>query len=110
MSFTLLLQVSVSALGLDVQALKNLHLGVRRGECFGLLGPNGAGKTTTMGILTGEILPTAGMAKASSTANKALKELRIFLNKSEASACCQRALPVRSQGAMHQPNHCTRQE
>lgn len=29
-------------------ALKELTLGVRRGECFGLLGPNGAGKTTLM--------------------------------------------------------------
>ncbi|CAJ1447554.1 unnamed protein product [Effrenium voratum] len=38
-----------------VNAVKNISLGIRKGECFSLLGPNGAGKTTTLGILTGEI-------------------------------------------------------
>lgn len=43
-------------------AVKNLHLGVRRGEVFGLLGPNGAGKTTTLNMLVGFLEPTAGSA------------------------------------------------
>ena len=29
-------------------AVKNLSLGINRGEIFGLLGPNGAGKSTTI--------------------------------------------------------------
>nr|UOU03309.1 ATP-binding cassette subfamily A1-like 2 [Brachionus rubens] len=41
-------------------AVKNLSLGIRRGECFGLLGINGAGKSTTFKMLTGEISPTGG--------------------------------------------------
>ena len=40
-------------------AVKNLTLGVKKGEIFGLLGTDGAGKTT-MSILTGEFPPTAG--------------------------------------------------
>ncbi|CAF0739890.1 unnamed protein product [Brachionus calyciflorus] len=41
-------------------AVKNLSLGIRRGECFGLLGINGAGKSTTFKMITGEITPTNG--------------------------------------------------
>ncbi|HUP65213.1 MAG TPA: ABC transporter ATP-binding protein [Thermoanaerobaculia bacterium] len=44
----------------DVQAVDNLDLEVRRGECFGLLGPNGAGKTTTIEILEGLTAPDEG--------------------------------------------------
>ena len=33
------------------------------GECFGLLGINGAGKTSTLKVLTGDILPSSGVAK-----------------------------------------------
>ena len=36
-------------------AVKNLSLGLKKGECFGLLGRNGAGKTTTFKMITGEI-------------------------------------------------------
>ncbi|CAE7537317.1 ABCA3 [Symbiodinium natans] len=44
-----------------VNAVRNISLGIQKGECFSLLGPNGAGKTTTLGILTGEIRnPSAG--------------------------------------------------
>lgn len=44
-----------------VNAVRDISLGVNKGECFSLLGPNGAGKTTTLGILTGEIRnPSAG--------------------------------------------------
>ncbi|OLQ04317.1 Elongation factor G-2, chloroplastic [Symbiodinium microadriaticum] len=44
-----------------VNAVRDISLGIQKGECFSLLGPNGAGKTTTLGILTGEIRnPSAG--------------------------------------------------
>jgi ABC-2 type transport system ATP-binding protein len=43
-----------------VEAVRDLDLEVRTGECFGLLGPNGAGKTTTMEILEGLLEPTEG--------------------------------------------------
>ncbi len=37
----------------DLEAVRGIDFGVRRGEVFGLLGPNGAGKTTTVEILEG---------------------------------------------------------
>lgn len=37
----------------SIQALKNIHLHINRGELFAYLGPNGAGKTTTIRIMTG---------------------------------------------------------
>ena len=37
------------------KAVRDISLGVRRGEVVGLLGPNGAGKTTTFYMLTGLI-------------------------------------------------------
>ena len=43
-------------------AVDRLCLGVPPGECFGLLGVNGAGKTTTFKMLTGDLLPSGGMA------------------------------------------------
>eukprot|EP01038_Epipyxis_sp_PR26KG_P008312 gene8312-11246_t len=44
-------------------AVKGVSLGIPNGECFGLLGINGAGKSTTLGILSGDILPSAGQAR-----------------------------------------------
>ncbi len=44
----------------SVQAVRDLSLQVRAGECFGFLGPNGAGKTTTIGMILGLIWPSAG--------------------------------------------------
>jgi len=41
-------------------ALKNVNLGIRRGEIFALLGPNGAGKTTLIGVVCGIINPSSG--------------------------------------------------
>lgn len=35
------------------QALKDIHLDIRKGEIFALLGPNGAGKTTLISIICG---------------------------------------------------------
>jgi ABC-2 type transport system ATP-binding protein len=44
----------------QVEAVRDITLSVRRGELFGLLGPNGAGKSTTIGICTTRTLPTSG--------------------------------------------------
>lgn len=41
-------------------AVRNLDLGIRRGEVFGLLGPNGAGKTSAIHMMIGFLEPTAG--------------------------------------------------
>ncbi len=41
-------------------AVDALDLHVPRGEIFGLLGHNGAGKSTTIGMLLGQVWPTAG--------------------------------------------------
>lgn len=46
-----------------VLALDNLTLALEPGEVFGFLGPNGAGKSTTIKIFTGQIRPSAGVAK-----------------------------------------------
>lgn len=43
-------------------AVKNVTLGIKKGECFGYLGINGAGKTSTMKCLTGDVYPTKGTA------------------------------------------------
>ncbi|XP_045876226.1 ATP-binding cassette sub-family A member 13 [Meles meles] len=45
-------------------AVRDVSLGIRRGECFGLLGPNGAGKSTTFKMLSGDAPPTSGRAVA----------------------------------------------
>jgi ABC-2 type transport system ATP-binding protein len=47
-------------LGRKVQAVKNLHLEVKKGEIFGFLGPNGAGKTTTIRCMMDFVRPTSG--------------------------------------------------
>jgi ABC-2 type transport system ATP-binding protein len=47
----------------DLVALKNLHLTIEEGECFGYIGPNGAGKTTTIRILATLLRPTYGEAR-----------------------------------------------
>lgn len=43
-----------------VQAVRNLSLTVRAGECVALIGPNGAGKSTTFACIAGQEAPTAG--------------------------------------------------
>lgn len=44
-------------------ALDAVSLRLDKGQIVGLLGPNGAGKSTLMKILTGSILPSAGIAE-----------------------------------------------
>ncbi|ART55574.1 multidrug ABC transporter ATP-binding protein [Acidovorax carolinensis] len=46
------------------QALKNVHLDIRRGEIFALLGPNGAGKTTLISVICGMTNATEGSVTA----------------------------------------------
>ncbi len=46
-------------------AVEQLDLEVKRGEIFGLLGHNGAGKSTAIGMMLGQVWPTAGEVRAS---------------------------------------------
>jgi ABC-2 type transport system ATP-binding protein len=46
-----------------LRAVDGVTFAVEEGEVFGFLGPNGAGKTTTIGMLTGQLRPTAGQAR-----------------------------------------------
>lgn len=41
-------------------AVDDVSFGVPRGEIFALLGPNGAGKSTTIGLIRGDVHPSAG--------------------------------------------------
>ena len=43
-----------------VEAVKDLSIGVRKGEVFGFLGPNGAGKSTALNMMVGLLKPTRG--------------------------------------------------
>src|SRR5256885_4058328 len=47
----------------EVQAVRDVSLGVESGEFVAFLGPNGAGKTTTLKLLSGVINPTGGTAR-----------------------------------------------
>lgn len=44
------------------EAVRNVSLGIPRGQICGYLGPNGAGKTTTVKMATGMLRPTEGTA------------------------------------------------
>ncbi len=46
----------------NVEAVKDLHLSVERGQVYGFLGPNGAGKSTTIRMLVDLVRPTQGVA------------------------------------------------
>ena len=41
-------------------AVKQVSMGVRRGELRSIIGPNGAGKTTFFRLISGEMTPTSG--------------------------------------------------
>ena len=49
------------------RAVRDVSVGMPRGQCFGLLGINGAGKTSTFRMITGEFAPTHGDTKVLST-------------------------------------------
>ena len=42
-------------------AVRNVSLGLNKGEIFALLGPNGAGKSTLISMITTELTPNAGL-------------------------------------------------
>lgn len=42
------------------EVVKDVSLGMEKGEVVGLLGPNGAGKTTTFYMITGIVKPNRG--------------------------------------------------
>jgi spermidine/putrescine ABC transporter ATP-binding subunit len=44
----------------NVQAVREVTLGIRRGEFFSLLGPSGCGKTTTLRMIAGFVRPSSG--------------------------------------------------
>ncbi len=44
----------------EVQAVRDVSFGAKKGDIIGFLGPNGAGKTTTMRLIMGLIHPTSG--------------------------------------------------
>jgi ABC-2 type transport system ATP-binding protein len=44
----------------QVQAIKQLSFGVKKGEIFALLGPNGAGKSSLIRMLSGFTQPDSG--------------------------------------------------
>ncbi len=43
-----------------IAALREIDLGIQRGEIFGLVGPDGAGKTTMLRLLAAVMVPTSG--------------------------------------------------
>jgi len=47
----------------ELRAVQQLDLAIEKGEIFGFLGSNGAGKTTTIRMLTGQLRPSAGVAR-----------------------------------------------
>ncbi|MFA5585106.1 MAG: ABC transporter ATP-binding protein [Saccharofermentanales bacterium] len=50
-----------------VEALKDVHLELRRGEILSLLGENGSGKTTLMNVLSGIYFPDLGEIRINGT-------------------------------------------
>lgn len=58
----------MSALTLDnvsmrfggLQALRNIHMNVPKGERRAIIGPNGAGKSTLFNVIAGDLRPTTG--------------------------------------------------
>jgi len=47
----------------EVAALHGVSFEIERGELVGYIGPNGAGKSTTIKILSGILVPSAGICR-----------------------------------------------
>ncbi|HEY9593983.1 MAG TPA: ABC transporter ATP-binding protein [Spirochaetia bacterium] len=60
--------------GMDVHALRDVSLDVRRGEFVSLLGPSGCGKTTILRIIADLLQPTAGTVSVS---GRSPREMRL---------------------------------
>lgn len=58
----------------ETQALRDVSLDVRAGECHGLVGRNGAGKSTLVAILTGLIRPDRGLVRPGAEAAPGLTD------------------------------------
>jgi len=58
----------------ETQALSDVSLDVRAGECHALVGRNGAGKSTLVAVLTGLIRPDRGIVRSGSEAAPALTD------------------------------------
>src|SRR6266568_8497759 len=58
----------------ETQALSDVSLDVRAGECHALVGRNGAGKSTLVAILTGLIRPDRGIVRIGVEAAPALTD------------------------------------
>ena len=54
---------ALATFGLAVAALRGLSLDVGRGECVVVRGPSGSGKSTLVGVVTGQVTPSAGMVR-----------------------------------------------
>src|SRR5262249_10345877 len=58
----------------ETQALRDVSLEVRAGECHALVGRNGAGKSTLVGILTGLVRPDRGIVRLGTETAPALAD------------------------------------
>jgi branched-chain amino acid transport system ATP-binding protein len=47
----------------SLKVTQDISLTLQRGEALGVLGPNGAGKTTLFNLISGDVLPDAGVVK-----------------------------------------------
>lgn len=56
----------------DDTVLRDISLGIKRGQFVGIVGPSGAGKTTLLKTITGAIVPTRGYIRGEANAGKRL--------------------------------------
>lgn len=63
----------------EVEALRNIHLSLRRGEFISLVGPSGCGKTTLLNIIAGLEIPDEGDVRVDGRTVKAPGPDRIVM-------------------------------